>query len=325
MKEYTGEPELADGTELHGDEEFYFKTYCDVCGRKDNEENVRVRKLTEKEGYPDGDYCEECRTQLEEEGLVGDDLTLRTPEEGSQQEQRVKLDNAVKTARIRARDRDLGLEGFWTYDNEYFSPGFISWLVDEEFIHLNEDIGETPTLDLRDMELDDAELEARKSQAIHEVLPWYHLDRGKLFDKGPGGKARMHRILQRYERTMRILNQNLDDGYMIHADNAGPYLLELMSLSGGEHNEVCFSLDDMSKLREFIEEKKPKGAVLTFVTADNQCRANDVDLGPLMELFDIPEMRYLKLLFVTDSQGLAHAQEHNEGKGDVHFILAYTV
>ena len=325
MKEYTGDRDSASGTEMHGDQEFDFKLYCDICGRKDQDDEIPVQRLTEDEGFPEGDYCEECRRAMEEEGLVGEDLTPRTPEEGSPEENRTRLHNVLKIAKHTIREKALDLDGFWTYDNEFFSVDYVSWLIEEDLIILNEDMGETPTLDLRSMELDEAELENRASNAIQQIMPWYHLDRGRLFRKGKAAKAKVRRYLRSFSRTLSILDQDIDDGYLIHADNAGTYLLELLALSGGSHHETVFTIDGLRELRDFVEEKRPRGAMITLVTTDAHCPLQDLDLSALMELFDIDEMHYLKLLTVTEGGRLAENIRHRNGRGEVYAILAYSL
>jgi len=142
-----------------------------------------------------------------------------------------------------------------------------------------------------------------------------------------------------YPITQGLLS-GLSKGYHVHADWSGIYFLTLAILTGKKFHEKKFSLDELSDLRKFIEKEKPKGVVLSYVVSDKDCPIYDINFSPIIDLFDIPEMDYFKLLFVSkmkitkepegswpegavglDSEKIAMP---DYSKGKVEFVMAYT-
>lgn len=325
MIEYTGDPNKASGTISQEGEEVYFTLYCDACGRMDGDEGIHVERHTEEEGFAEGDYCRACADEMRAQGKTGEDLSILIPKPGPM-ENAIRLRNALNTAKLIRDAEGLSLDGFWTYENEFFCWPYLSWLTDNDIIILNERMGETPELDLTglDDEEDELNVRFRSIAAKYAVKPWYYLNRGGLFDGALATDEERREIRTRLRRTTAILDGS-SGRHMVHADNFGLYHHEFLAPLGGSFHERTFTLLEMCSLRDFIETVRPRGVMLTYVTSDPRCHALEVDLGPLVDMCDIPELQYLKLTFVTDAHEFQKATEHTGFNGTVEFVLGYVV
>ena len=140
----------------------------------------------------------------------------------------------------------------------------------------------------------------KKISAENEVAPWYYKSKGKIFEKDVLKEKFKIRngdtILNKFKRTRDILEGK---NCIVHADWSGFYFLTLAALPGISFHEKSFKTEELYRLREFVEKEKPKGAVLSYITSDKDCPIHDINLEPILNLFDIPELKYLKLLFVS--------------------------
>lgn len=183
------------------------------------------------------------------------------------------IDSFLDWAKEYSKNNNLNLEGFWTYDNDYFSNDYLSRLEREKYLVLN------------------------KKRA------WYYKDMGRIFENPE--------LPDKFPITYKILKSGREQGYTVLADNYGTYFLVLASLVGNTFNERSFNIDQMYKIRDFIEKERPKGVVLSYITSDTNL--GNTDLSALLDLFDIPELKYLKLLFVG-----------NINKKEPEFVVAYS-
>ena len=257
----------------------HFELYCDICGAKHPE--VCVNDLCEEEGFPDGDYCWNCQMSMEAQGFVGEDKSVYFPKENKD-----VLAAFLSWAKEKSTKK---LEGFWTYDGDYFSWPFLKKMVGGGFIVLNKEMGKKFTPEKTKSAIDRL---SNKLEAEFRSDPWYYKNEGKLFSMKPRSEFRLTRKI--------LYPKDKNPEYVVHADWYGGYFMSLAALPGKTCHEKVFTLREMYTLPAFLAKEKPKGVVLSFVTSDRSVSVYDVDLSPVLDLFVSPNLSYLKLLFVSD-------------------------
>lgn len=222
----------------------------------------------------------------------------------------MQLAKFLKWAKKYTHDKKLSLNGFWT-NNEYFSLEYITKLVQNDIIVINEDLGKEPKPDEIDTSIIN---DNRISELIKEISaqakvdPWYYKNEGKLmtskyFVKHFRVKDESE-ILNNFPLTYRFLKDDYTakEGEIwsrVFEDWYGTYFLELAALTGNQFKEVVFTTEEMYHLRDFLLKEKPKACVISYFTCDIDCGVFDVSLGPLLDLFAYDGIDYLKLLFVS--------------------------
>ena len=218
-----------------------------------------------------------------------------------------ELNLFLKWAKNFCKDKKLKLNGFWTYDNDYFSWEYLAKLIQNKYIIINKDLGKKPKPEKIDTgALKSAKLAIfiKKLAAENQVQPWYYKSEGKIFEKDVLKKDFKVRdkweILNKFKQTKKILFSHPEqEKYRVHADWWGIYFLILASLPGRTFHEKKFDTTELYGLRDFIEKEKPKGAVLSYITSDKKCPIHNINLSPILNIFNIPELQYFKLLFVS--------------------------
>ena len=231
-----------------------------------------------------------------------------------------KMNKMLKKFEKTTKKEDVHLHmPYYTYDNDFFSKDYFEYVLKNKIIVMNERLGEEP---------EEAEDELDAIMKANDVQPWYYKNKGKIIKKGFLAKnfkvKNDDKILNNFPKTKEILKM---EKYWVHADWSGNYFLGLCALTGKkkriEFKEVTFSIDEMSNIREWVTSIKPKGVVISCISSDKEVPITDICLGPVLDMFDIPELKYLKLLFVSKrKEGIDHLEEKYDDK--VEFVIAYT-
>jgi hypothetical protein len=273
-----------------------------------------------------------------------------------------ELNEVLVWAKEESKKNKLNLNGFWTYDNEYFSWNYLGKLEEDGVIILNKNMGKkidpesmkvsyTPEEHAKifgyevktekkedfkdDPKLKDIEKFAKELAAENAGAAWYykgigHIMDGKFLEKVFNIKSEK-KILNKFPITYKLLSSNSPSDYWVHADWFGEYFLRLMALLGSNHNEIKFRTSQLYGLRHFLLREKPTGVVLSYITSDPNCPVHDIDMHPIIQLFDYPELEYFRLLFVSkgeknkgDDGGLSHPFKLESDKKEVEWVLAYS-
>ena len=316
-------------------EDKYFYFFCDVCGARYGE--IPVDELCEEGGFPDGDYCWNCQMSMREQGFVSEDKSIYFLKKDYPKSNRVYLDAFLGWAKNLCKKEKFQLKGFWTYDNDYFSWEYLTKLVRDKYILINEDIGKKPepeNIDVGDLKTFEESEVIKEIAAKNQIQQWYYKGKGKIFEKDVLKKDFRIRdqwvILNKFKQTKKILmSRSKKEIFHVHADWSGISFLILASLPGKTFHEKRFKITELYALRDFIEKEKPKGAVISYVTSDEECPIYDIDLSPILNLFDIPELQYLKLLFVSKYKTVKRKNSKYPVlepimDGKVEWVLAYS-
>lgn len=236
----------------------------------------------------------------------------------------------------------LKLDGFWTYDNDFFSWDYLLFLHKGKYIKINENLGDEqkPDINLDNLSKDEKLAAITMNVANkYDVKAWYHRGEGKIFERSilkDWFKIKNDNVvLDNFKKTRDILMGSKCD-YFIHSDWYGLYFLVLAALAGKSFHEVSFKTEELYNLRKFLEEEKPKGVVLSYISevncsfkdlmlsSDKDCPIN-ISLGQMLDLFDIPELKYFKLLFVSKYPSIKQDNEKiSVVANKTEWVLAYS-
>jgi hypothetical protein len=219
------------------------------------------------------------------------------------------------------KQHKLELDGFWTYNNEFFSWDFLAHLIKNKYLKLNEKIGKRIK-----------EIDLGKFDCLQDIFkkfasaPWYYIGQGKIFTQEKINK-------KRYKKTFEIINPKRGKIMLRpHEDWYGEWILNLLNLSGRSYHEKTFKTQELDFIRDFIEKEKITGAIISYITSDKECPIHDLNLEPLLNQFSSKYLKYLKLIFVSKEQKesfkevcgqkIPSYKPHYDGK--VEWVLAYS-
>jgi hypothetical protein len=267
-----------------------------------------------------------------------------------------QLNNFLRWAEKYIQKNKLSLEGFWTYDNDFFSKGYLNFLLENQIIILNKDMGkeiDPDSINMSDYIYNEEEYQRRYGKQKTKKIPLSDLMDVDELKKIVPKKAEINKdnaeeILKEdrfmrekiakmnsaawyYKGSGRIFDHETDlskfkitldilsgksKQYQVYADWSGTYFLKFLTWLGKKQSEKVFNINGLYSLRQFLKKEKPRGAVISCVVSDENCPIFDLHLEPMLELFDYEGIDYLKLLYVIKTVN---------GKKDntIKFVVAY--
>lgn len=230
------------------------------------------------------------------------------------------MKKVLKNCEKIAKKENLDFERIYTYDNDFFSKDYFIGLLKDEVIFFNERLGEEP---------DKSDDEIETITHAYAVKPWYYKDKGAIMNKGflaDVFKVKNDDVIyNKFPKTKELLKM---EKYWVHADWSGNYFLGLAALTGSKFHEITYTIEETNNIREWVLKEKPKGVVISCVGSDKKFPLTDMSFGPILDMFDIPELKYLKLLFVSkrkegliDEGGNSIMEEKYDG--NVEWVIAY--
>lgn len=222
-----------------------------------------------------------------------------------------ELQSFLEWADSFTKEHKLKLKGWTTYDGDYFAVDYLNCLCAKEIIVLNKNLGEKAdpsTFDAGPFNNTKIGSSLQEMAAQNYVTPWYYKGQGKIMTNIYLAEAFKVKnedvVLDNFPITKQIVSgyrpQTLGEvAYHVHADWFGTYFLRLAALCGKAHNEVTFDNHEVYNLRQFVIRLRPKGCVLSCVSSDPKCDITEMNLNAVTKLFAHPELKYLKLLFVS--------------------------